>query len=398
MAHRAPVEFEIFSREYFLEAGKRMQDRHRYFVWRRGGKAIAFSFCTIWKDAIYDNDIGLDYDVAHDLNLYYVTFHDLIAWALAHGLKFYHCAPFNYDPKLHLRLQPVDVDLYVRHRSTIVNALLKWIAPLFAPGKSDPALQRYYGRTTDSRWKRFLKFFANPWLQLVLNIIIVTISELLLKMGARDTAQLSERLPWTGLTGLASPWTWLGIVCIIVSLVNWLYIPATRSAFDRLSTFQCRARSRAVELLDFFRRTNFNPALVRHCARSHRALHCGQAVRAHRRKTMKALPFVLIFGALITFVAGQLWFKRAMEMSHVSGFGRQFAKWFVPGICAMTVSFFITLGLLQRLDLSYVYPFQGLSVIIISVTAAFLLKEKLTLRLTIGALLISLGIVFVSLS
>lgn len=113
---------------------------------------------------------------------------------------------------------------------------------------------------------------------------------------------------------------------------------------------------------------------------------------------MNAMKFVLIFVALITFVAGQLLFKRAMEMSHVSGFGRQFAKWFVPGICAMTVSFFITLGLLQRLDLSYVYPFQGLSVIIISVTAAFLLKEKLTLRLTIGALLISLGIVFVSLS
>jgi multidrug transporter EmrE-like cation transporter len=224
VAHRAPVEFEIFSREYFLEAGKRMQDRHRYFVWRRGGKAIAFSFCTIWKNAIYDNDIGLDYSVSHDLNLYYLTFHDLIAWALGHGLKFYRCAPFNYDPKLHLRLQPVDVDLYVRHRSTIVNGLLKWIAPFFAPGKSDPALQRYYGRTTDSRWKRFLKFFANPWLQLVLNIIIVTISELLLKMGARDTAHLANQMPWTGLTGLASPWTWLGIVCIIVSLVNWLYI------------------------------------------------------------------------------------------------------------------------------------------------------------------------------
>jgi drug/metabolite transporter (DMT)-like permease len=113
---------------------------------------------------------------------------------------------------------------------------------------------------------------------------------------------------------------------------------------------------------------------------------------------VNTLKFALIFAALITFVAGQLLFKRAMEMSHVSGFGRRFAKWFVPGICSMTVSFFITLGLLQRLDLSYVYPFQGLSVIIISVTAAFLLKEKLTLRLTIGALLISLGIVLVSLS
>jgi uncharacterized membrane protein len=54
--------------------------------------------------------------------------------------------------------------------------------------------------------------------------------------------------------------------------------------------------------------------------------------------------------------------------------------------------------LLAHLDLSFVYPFQGLSVIIISVAAAVVLREKLNLRLTIGALLISGGIVLVSLS
>lgn len=113
---------------------------------------------------------------------------------------------------------------------------------------------------------------------------------------------------------------------------------------------------------------------------------------------MRILPFVLIFCALIAFVAGQLFFKRAMEASCTFGFGRQFARFFVPGIVTMTVSFFLTLGLLQHLDLSYVYPFQGLSVIIISATAGFLLKEKLTLQLMIGAVLISLGIVLVSLS
>jgi drug/metabolite transporter (DMT)-like permease len=113
---------------------------------------------------------------------------------------------------------------------------------------------------------------------------------------------------------------------------------------------------------------------------------------------MSVLPFVLIFIALITFVAGQLFFKRAMETSRGLGFGAKFAKIFVPGIASMAVSFFLTLGLLQHFDLSYIYPFQGLSVIIISVTAVFLLKEKLTLQLTIGALLISAGIVLVSLS
>jgi drug/metabolite transporter (DMT)-like permease len=111
------------------------------------------------------------------------------------------------------------------------------------------------------------------------------------------------------------------------------------------------------------------------------------------------LPFFLILCALITFVAGQLWFKHAMESSATSGFGgAYFVKSFAAGIISMTVSFFLTLGLLRRFDLSYLYPFQGLSVIIISLLAAAVLKEKLTLQLTIGALLISAGVVLVSLS
>ncbi len=113
---------------------------------------------------------------------------------------------------------------------------------------------------------------------------------------------------------------------------------------------------------------------------------------------MSIFPFILILVALVTFVTGQLFFKHAMETSRSLGFGAKFTKFFVPGIASMAVSFFLTLGLLQRFDLSFIYPFQGLSVIIISATAAFLLKEKLTVQLVIGALLISLGVVLVSLS
>src|SRR5438270_874923 len=68
------------------------------------------------------------------------------------------------------------------------------------------------------------------------------------------------------------------------------------------------------------------------------------------------------------------------------------------GIFSMTISFFLNLGLLQRFDLSYLYPFQGLSVIIISLMAAVILKEKLTMQLAIGSLLITVGVVLVSLS
>ena len=75
-----------------------------------------------------------------------------------------------------------------------------------------------------SPWKRGLNFFVNPWLQIALNALIVTASELFLKMGARDTAHFQYALSWTGVAGLASLWTWLGIVCVILSLISWLHV------------------------------------------------------------------------------------------------------------------------------------------------------------------------------
>jgi uncharacterized membrane protein len=107
----------------------------------------------------------------------------------------------------------------------------------------------------------------------------------------------------------------------------------------------------------------------------------------------------LILVALVSFVAGQLLLKHAMESTSESGFRNAgFISRLGAGILSMTISFFITLGLLQHFDLSYLYPFQGLSVIIISLMAAITLKEKLTMQLTIGALIISAGVVLVSLS
>jgi drug/metabolite transporter (DMT)-like permease len=114
---------------------------------------------------------------------------------------------------------------------------------------------------------------------------------------------------------------------------------------------------------------------------------------------MTFLSFVFILTSLITFVAGQLFLKRAMESTPRSGHGhRRFASLLGAGIFLMTISFFLTLGLLQRFDLSYLYPFQGLSVIIITFAAAIVLREKLTPQLVVGAVLISVGIVLVSMS
>jgi len=66
--------------------------------------------------------------------------------------------------------------------------------------------------------------FANPWFQLGLNVMCVLAYELLLKAGAKATADLSKSWSWTGITGLASPLIWFAMVLIILDLMIWLYV------------------------------------------------------------------------------------------------------------------------------------------------------------------------------
>ena len=60
---------------------------------------------------------------------------------------------------------------------------------------------------------------------------------------------------------------------------------------------------------------------------------------------MSLFALLLILASLFAFVAGQLLLKHAMqEMETGQWLERRFLGWFIGGIAAMTVSFFLSLG------------------------------------------------------
>ncbi len=140
---RSKLHFEKLTKELLSAIGRRMPDKVRFFIWRRAGKAIAFSLCMLQDETIYDEYLGLDYSVAYDLNLYFYTIRDIINWAIAHGLKWYVSSALNYEPKLHLKSELVPLDLYVAHTSALINAVMKRLLPLLEPTRNDPILHRF---------------------------------------------------------------------------------------------------------------------------------------------------------------------------------------------------------------------------------------------------------------
>jgi drug/metabolite transporter (DMT)-like permease len=68
----------------------------------------------------------------------------------------------------------------------------------------------------------FRRWFANAWVQLSICVLLSTAAEILIKLGATETADPASAWSWTGLTGLSSRWVWWGIVASIGALFTWL--------------------------------------------------------------------------------------------------------------------------------------------------------------------------------
>jgi hypothetical protein len=152
---RAGMKFEKLTRAYFLELGRQMPDRARFFLWRQGGTAnkpgrlVAMSTTLVStgegvsESALYDLYLGMEYPLALDLHLYFLTMRDVIEWSLSQHIEAYYSTPLNYDAKLHVRHRLVPQDLYVRHASPILNPAFKLAMRFAEPTRHDKILPRF---------------------------------------------------------------------------------------------------------------------------------------------------------------------------------------------------------------------------------------------------------------
>ena len=112
---------------------------------------------------------------------------------------------------------------------------------------------------------------------------------------------------------------------------------------------------------------------------------------------MTALMLVLVMASESCSIAGQILFKLAMGEKWDKS--RRAASFILlAGVAAMALGFFLWLGLLSKVDLSLLYPFEGMNRLILMFAAVVFLKEKIEPRLWLGVLLISAGVTVVALT
>ena len=140
---RSQYKFEELTKSYFVQISRRMGERALFFIWRQNGKAVAFSSCAGHDGVLRDHYIGLDYKVALEYHLYFVTFRDIVTWAIENKYHTYYSAPLNYEPKYHLRHDLVPLDLYVRTSWNWINPLFRFVVPYLEPTRYDPMIRKF---------------------------------------------------------------------------------------------------------------------------------------------------------------------------------------------------------------------------------------------------------------
>jgi uncharacterized membrane protein len=96
-------------------------------------------------------------------------------------------------------------------------------------------------------------------------------------------------------------------------------------------------------------------------------------------------------------VVGQVLLKHAMAPATLeAGLRAVRGRSLAMGIASMAGWFFLWVGLLQRWELSQVFPFEGLNPAILVLAAWLFLRERMTITAWVGAALVTAGVVLVS--
>ena len=61
-------------------------------------------------------------------------------------------------------------------------------------------------------------------MQLGFEAAFVTLSQVLLKIGAAQTSVHGTASEWLGFSGLTSLWVWAAICCLVLSFLCWIYV------------------------------------------------------------------------------------------------------------------------------------------------------------------------------
>lgn len=135
---RQEVGFEDIPLDFFRNIPKNMPQGAKFFLWKMNGKIVSFAFCLVSDTVFVDYYLGFDYTLAHENNLYFVRFRDMMKWCIEKKIKRYEMGQTGYEPKRRLGFEIIPLYIYIRHRNRFINFIFRFLGRIFQPENFHP--------------------------------------------------------------------------------------------------------------------------------------------------------------------------------------------------------------------------------------------------------------------
>lgn len=139
-------EFELLPPGYFAAMAALGPERVQFKLYGRGDRLIAFNLLFIQNDRIIDKFLGIDYAAARGMDIYAFSWMQNVGEALRRGVRYLQTGQTAYRRKLQLGSKLVPCVIRFRHRSRLVQCMLRILTRWIAFDALDPDLRAYRGK------------------------------------------------------------------------------------------------------------------------------------------------------------------------------------------------------------------------------------------------------------
>ena len=135
-------QFEALTPAYFREVLERLGESAVVFAYLHEGRLVAFNLCYHTGRLFIDKFIGFSQPLARSLNLYVLSWMNNVRYCIAHRIPELQTGQTGYAMKLRMGSELRDGWIYFRHRTALLDRLLRLAGPLLAADRHDDDLAR----------------------------------------------------------------------------------------------------------------------------------------------------------------------------------------------------------------------------------------------------------------
>jgi hypothetical protein len=136
-------ELEALPSGYFSAVSRSLGERAVFKLYRADGQLIGFNLLLVQPDRVIDKFLGMKYPEGPLNDLYVRSWMENVSHCLQHGKRRLQTGQTAYGPKLRLGSTLEPRVIFFRHRSRVINLVLKVLAPWLAFDRNDPVLRAY---------------------------------------------------------------------------------------------------------------------------------------------------------------------------------------------------------------------------------------------------------------